>query len=343
MRKLLNTLYITNPEAYISRDGENIVIKVENKEVMRRPIHILEGIVCFNYVGISPKLMKLCVDNNVSISFVNEFGRFMAKVTGEVKGNVLLRRTQYRYADDKEISLKISRNCILGKLVNCRTVLNRSLRDHEDKIDGNKVRNTIERLSLSIVNAKSCTCDEELRGIEGEAARNYFSAFNNLILSQKEDFHFIERSKRPPMDNLNAMLSFAYTMLANDIQSALETVGLDPYVGFMHTDRPGRISLALDLMEELRPYMAERFVVSLINKKQITGSGFVKKESGGIIMDKDTKSIFLTAWQKRKQEVITHPFINEKIEIGLLPYVQAMLLARYIRGDIESYPPFFMS
>lgn len=342
MRTLLNTLYVTNAEAYVSRDGENVVIKIDNKEVLRRPIHILENIVCFNYVGISPGLMKLCVDNNVGVSFLNEHGRFMARVSGKVKGNVLLRRTQYRYADEIEKSLEISKNCITGKLVNCRNVVSRAIRDHEDVVDSDRMRFVLEKLAVSLENAKNANNIDELRGIEGEAARTYFSIFDNFILKQKEDFYFTERSKRPPMDNLNALLSFAYTLLANDMESALETVGLDPYVGFMHTDRPGRISLALDMIEELRPYIAERFVISLINKKQISPNGFIKKESGGIIMDKDTKNTFLTAWQKRKQEVITHPFLNEKIEIGLIPYVQAMLLARYLRNDIDSYPPFFM-
>ncbi|WP_373844796.1 type I-C CRISPR-associated endonuclease Cas1c [Clostridium sp.] len=342
MRTLLNTLYVTNPEAYVSRDGENIIIKIDNKEALRRPIHILENIVCFNYVGISPGLMKLCVDNNVGVCFLNEYGRFMARVSGKVKGNVLLRRTQYRYSDDIKKSLQISKNCITGKLVNCRNVVSRAIRDHEDVVDSNKMKSVLEKLSASLENVKNVTNIDELRGIEGEAARSYFSIFDNFILKQKEDFYFTERSKRPPMDNLNTLISFAYTLLANDMESALETVGLDPYVGFMHTDRPGRISLALDMIEELRPYIAERFVISLINKKQISSKGFIEKESGGVIMDKDTKSIFLTAWQKRKQEVITHPFLNEKIEIGLIPYVQAMLLSRYLRNDIESYPPFFM-
>jgi CRISPR-associated protein Cas1 len=201
----------------------------------------------------------------------------------------------------------------------------------------------LEKMSVSLENIKVAKDSDELRGIEGEAARTYFSVFNNLILQQKEEFYFTERSRRPPVDNLNAMLSYAYTLLTHEMESALETVGLDPYVGFLHTDRPGRVSLALDMIEELRPYMAERFVISLINRKQISPKGFITKESGGIVMDKETKNTFLTAWQKRKQEEITHPFLKEKIEIGLLPYVQAMLMARFIRNDLESYPPFFMS
>lgn len=343
MRNLLNTLYITNPNAYISRDGENVVIKIDNKEVMRRPIHILEGIVCFNYVGISPRLMSLCMENNVGVSFLNEYGNFIARVTGKVKGNVLLRRTQYRYADDKEKSLEISKNFIIGKIVNCKNVINRAIRDHGNVLNVHEMRNTVDKLISSIENVKRAKTADELRGLEGEAARTYFSRFNDIILQQKEDFYYIDRSRRPPMDKLNAMLSYAYTLLTHEMENALETVGLDPYVGFFHTDRPGRVSLALDMIEELRPYMAERFVISLINKKQISPKGFIIKESGGVLMDKDTKNTFLTAWQKRKQEEITHPFLNEKIELGLLPYVQAMLMARFLRGDLESYPPFFMS
>ena len=343
MRNLLNTLYVTNPDSYISRDGENVVIKVDNIEVLRRPIHILEGIICFNYVGMSPKLMSLCVENNIEVSFLNEYGKFMARVTGKVKGNVLLRRTQFRYSDDKEKSLKIAKNFIIGKIINCKSVISRAVRDHSDSVNINKMRHTLEKLTSSLENVKIAIDSDELRGIEGEAARTYFSSFNNLILQQKEDFYFTERSRRPPMDNINALLSYAYTLLTYEMESALETVGLDPYVGFLHTDRPGRVSLALDMIEELRPYIAERFVISLINRKQISSKGFIAKESGGIIMDKDTKNIFLTAWQKRKQEEITHPFLNEKIEIGLLPYVQAMLMARFLRNDIDEYPPFFMS
>lgn len=343
MRNLLNTLYVTNPNAYLSRDRENVVVKVNNKKILCRPIHILEGIVCFNYVGISPKLMSLCVDNNVEVVFLNEYGKFMARVSGKVKGNVLLRRTQYRYAEDKGKSLEISKNFIIGKIVNCRSVISRAIRDHSDLIDLDNMAYTLDKLSIALENTKKAINGDELRGIEGEAARTYFSAFNNLILKQKDDFYFTERSRRPPLDNFNALLSYAYTLLTYEMVSALETVGLDPYVGFLHTDRPGRVSLALDMIEELRPYIAERFAITLINRKQISSKGFIIKESGGILMNKDTKNTFLTAWQKRKQEEITHPYLSEKIELGLLPYVQAMLMSRFLRNDIDAYPPFFMS
>ncbi|SHJ83914.1 CRISP-associated protein Cas1 [Anaerobranca californiensis DSM 14826] len=340
MKKLLNTLYVTTPNAFLTKEGENVVIKVEDETKFRMPIHNLEGIVCFGYIGASPALMKLCCDKNVGLSFLNEYGKFYARVSGEVKGNVLLRREQYRRADCIQSSLEIGKNIILGKLINSRSVLRRAIRDHSLIIDKNKIEEVIYRLSYKINNIDRCSNLEELRGLEGEGAREYYSVFDELILWQKEDFYMEKRTRRPPLDNLNALLSFLYTLLAHDAQSALEAVGLDPYVGFLHRDRPGRASLALDLMEELRPYLADRVAVTLINRKQITGKGFIQKETYGIIMNQETKKEVLMAWQKRKQETIRHPFINEEINVGLLPYVQAMLLARFLRGDIDGYPPF---
>lgn len=343
MRKLLNTLYITNPDAYLSKDGENIVVKVKDEEIGRRPIHILEGVVCFNFNGMSPALMRLCSQHGVTVSFLSQYGNFLGKVQGEVNGNVLLRRTQYRIADDKEKSLNISRNFIIGKVVNGRKVINRALRDHGDVVNNDLLLAIQEKMNNSIDKIRNCSTEDELRGIEGEISRAYFQGFNEMILQQKDNFFFIERSRRPPRDNLNALLSYAYTLITYEMGSALETVGLDPYVGFFHTDRPGRVSLALDMIEELRAYIADRFVLSLINRKQINEDGFVSKENGGILMKDETKKIFLSAWQKRKQEIIVHPFIQEKIEFGLIPYVQACLMARFIRGDLEEYPPFFVS
>jgi CRISPR-associated protein Cas1 len=340
VKKLLNTLYVTTPNAFLTKEGENVVIKVEDETKFRMPIHNLEGIVCFGYIGASPALMKLCCDKNVGLSFLNEYGKFYARVSGEVKGNVLLRREQYRRADCIQSSLEIGKNIILGKLINSRSVLRRAIRDHSLIIDKNKIEEVIYRLSYKINNIDRCSNLEELRGLEGEGAREYYSVFDELILWQKEDFYMEKRTRRPPLDNLNALLSFLYTLLAHDAQSALEAVGLDPYVGFLHRDRPGRASLALDLMEELRPYLADRVAVTLINRKQITGKGFIQKETYGIIMNQETKKEVLMAWQKRKQETIRHPFINEEINVGLLPYVQAMLLARFLRGDIDGYPPF---
>jgi len=343
MRKLLNTLYVTTPESYLHRDGENVIIKVGNDERFRIPVHNIEGIVCFGYMGASPHLMQLCSENNVGLSFLTPHGRFLGRVNGRVRGNVLLRRTQYRVADDSEISLDIAKCFITGKVVNCRTVLGRSLRDHGDIVQKEKIRSADNLLIENLTKIDNCPNADTLRGIEGNCAKFYFDVLDELILKQKNDFFIRERNRRPPRDNMNALLSFLYTILAHDVESALETVGLDPYVGFFHADRPGRASLALDMMEELRPFVVDRLCLNLVNLQQICGNDFLKKESGGIILtDKGRKEV-LGAWQKRKQDEITHPYLNEKIPVGLLPYVQSLLMARYLRGDIDGYPPFFMN
>ncbi len=343
MRKLLNTLYVTTPESYLARDGENVVVRVNNEDKFRIPIHNLEGIVCFGYPGASPRLMQLCSDNNVGLSFLTPHGTFLARVNGRVRGNVLLRRTQYRRADSPRESLEIAKSFIIGKIVNCRTVLGRGIRDHGDVIDCDKVRAVDTLLIENLLKIEDCDSAGTLRGIEGNCAKFYFVMLDELILRQKEDFYLIERNRRPPLDNMNALLSFLYTLLAHEVASALETVGLDPYVGFFHTDRPGRASLALDMMEELRPFMAERLALNLVNMRQISGDDFIKKENGGVIMTDSGRKEVIGAWQKRKRDVITHPYLNEKIPIGLLPYVQAMLMARFLRGDIDGYPPYFMN
>ncbi len=324
----------------MSLDGENVVIIKDNNELGRVPLHNLEGIVVFGYTGASPALMGSCAKHNISLCFMTQYGKFLSRISGEVRGNVTLRKTQYFLSDKKEESIKIARNFIIGKIYNSRWVIERAVRDHSMRVDVQKLKDVSDSLKKSIDVAVECEEHEILRGIEGEAAKLYFSVFNDLILQQKEHFSFNGRNKRPPLDNVNALLSFAYTLLTNNIVSALETVGLDPYVGFMHTDRPGRVSLALDLLEELRSVFADRFVISLINKKMISSDGFIKKENGAIIMDDDTKKIFLSAYQEKKQEKITHPFLEEKIEWGMVPYIQSLLLARFIRGDIEEYPPF---
>lgn len=341
MRKLLNVLYVTTPEAYLSRDGENVVVRVDQEERFRVPIHILESIVCFGYLGASPGLMSLCAEKGVGLSFLTAHGRFQARLVGPVSGNVLLRRQQYRMADDPLISAKVASWFVTGKIANSRAVLRRAIRDHGSCINTANLTEASEVLDRCLHRVRHSEILNVVRGIEGEAAQIYFANFNALVLDQQDDFYIKSRNRRPPRDNLNALLSFLYTLLQHDVRSALETVGLDPYVGFLHRDRPGRPSLALDLMEEFRPYLADRLALSLINRKQITGKGFRQVESGGIFMDEETRKIVLTAWQKRKQEVITHPYLEEKIEIGLLPYAQALLFARYIRGDIDGYPPFF--
>lgn len=343
MRKLLNTLYVTNPDSHLTKEGENVVVKVDGEVQFRIPVHNLEGIICMGYMGASPQLMRLCSDNGVGLSFLSPNGFFLARVSGKVRGNVLLRRTQFRYADDYKISLELSKRFVVGKLVNCRTVLGRGLRDHRDILDNVKV-STVENYLIENINRLPDSPDcKTIRGIEGNCAKFYFSAMDELILKQKDDFFIKERNRRPPLDNTNTLLSFLYTLLAHDMESALESVGLDPYVGFLHTDRPGRASLALDMMEELRPFMADRLALNLVNLKKINRSGFIKKENGAVFMTNECRKDIIASWQKRKQDQIKHPYLGETIPIGLLPYVQAMLMARYLRGDIDGYPPFFMN
>jgi len=340
MRKLLNTLYVTSPNTYLSLDGENIVVLKDGTELLRIPLHNLEGIVTFGYNGASPALMGACAKRNIALSFVKQSGKFLGRVVGEVKGNVTLRKTQYRLSDNIEESNKIAKNMILGKIYNARWVIERATRDYAVRLDVDKLKGVSKTLANSLRLVEQSKDLEQLRGYEGEAASQYFGIFDDLILQQKEHFYFHSRNKRPPLDNINAMLSFVYTLLAHDVAAALETVGLDPYVGFLHRDRPGRISLALDLMEELRAVYADRFVISIINKREVNANGFTQKENGAVIMDDDTRKIILKAWQNRKQEIITHPFLQEKLGWGLVPYAQAMLLARFIRGDLDGYPPF---
>lgn len=338
---MLNVLYVTSPDAYLSRDGENVVVRIEEQEAFRTPVHYLEGIVTFGYKGASPAMLRMCADNNVAVSFLSNSGRFLAQLTGPVKGNVLLRRTQYRLADSPEESTRLSARFIMGKLANSRNVVRRFISDHCNSENQEPCREASWLLAINLSRMERCRTVDEVRGIEGESARVYFSVFDYMILCNKEHFYMRGRSKRPPLDNVNALLSLLYTLLAHEVRAALETVGLDPFVGFLHRDRPGRPGLALDLMEELRPYIADRMVLNLINRGQITGSDFVQKETGGIILKPEGRKTVLEAWQKRKAEQITHPFLEEKIPVGLLPYVQAMLLARHLRGDLEDYPPFF--
>ena len=340
MRKLLNTLYVTSPNTYLSLDGENIVILKDEKEISRIPLHNLEGIIAFGYTGASPALMGACAKRNIALSFMKQSGKFLGRVVGEIKGNVTLRKTQYRLSDDIVESNKIARSFITGKIYNARWVIERATRDYAARVDVDRLKGVCKTLVNSLKLVEKCQDLEQLRGFEGEAAAQYFRVLDDLILQQKEHFYFRSRNKRPPLDNVNAMLSFVYTLLAHDVAAALETVGLDPYVGFLHRDRPGRISLALDMMEELRSVYADRFVISLINKREVNADGFTQKENGAVNMDDDTRKNILKAWQSKKQEIITHPFLQEKLEWGLVPYAQAMLLARFIRGDLDGYPTF---
>lgn len=347
MKHLGNVLYITTPEAFLSLDGENVVIKKEDPQgsgtSTRLPLHNLENIVCFTWQGASPALMGACADRNIGLCFLTPNGRFQARVTGRVKGNVLLRKRQFEWSEKEAQSLPIATSFLLGKISNCRKVLDRAIRDHAMLVDIKSLTGASNFLKETFRALPSCTSIPDLMGFEGSAAKIYFGVFDHLILQQRDDFFFKERSRRPPLDNMNSLLSFLYTLLTNESASALETVGLDPYVGFLHQDRPGRPSLALDLMEELRPIFADRLALSLVNRKQITGRGFTQKESGGILMDDETRKAVLVAWQERKKEEIMHPYLKEKVPFGLIPHVQAMLLARYLRGDLDAYPPFFWS
>lgn len=340
MKKLLNTLYVTLPDAYLSLDGENVVVKVGEETVKRVPLHNLEAISTYGYAGVSPALLGACAKRNIDITFMTRNGSFLARVSGETKGNVVLRKEQYRISDDESKSVLLARNFILGKIFNSKWILERATRDHPLRVDMQKLKDVSALLSEHVQSVRKVENLEQLRGLEGLAAAQYYSVFDQLILQQKNDFYFRGRNKRPPLDNVNAMLSFVYTLLANDVKAALENVGLDAYVGFLHRDRPGRASLALDMMEELRSVCADRFVLSLINKKMITAKGFVRKENGAVIMDDDTRRMILKAWQVRKQEKIVHPFLQESITWGLVPHVQALLLARTIRGDLDEYPAF---
>ena len=340
MRRHLNTLFVTTQGAYLKREGETVLVRVEQETKLKVPIHTLGSIVCFGRVMCSPPLIGLCGERNVLISFHNERGRFLGRVYGPVSGNVLLRRAQYRCADDAAVSAAIARAVVLGKVANCRTVLLRAARDHSNGPGVPELTNAAGVLSRLLSDLQASSAVDEIRGREGEAARTYFGVFDHLIVAQKESFYFRERSRRPPLDAMNALLSFLYAILANDVVAALESVGLDPAVGFLHRDRPGRPGLALDLMEEFRPVLADRVALSLVNLQQVKGSGFTKTETGAVMMDDKTRKEVLIAWQKRKAGEVQHPFLGEKVTIGLLPFVQALLFARYLRGDLDGYPPY---
>ncbi len=340
MKRLLNTLYVTTQGAYLCHEGESVLVMVEKEVKLRVPIHMLCGIVCFGVVACSPPLMGLCAEHKVTISYLTEHGRFLARVEGPVSGNVLLRKEQYRRSGDPGAALEIARTVVLAKTANCRSVLQRAVRDHAGKTNTAALETAVLRLSRLLDEIGRVTEMEVLRGREGDAARTYFEVFDHLIVAQKNDFFFRERSRRPPLDNINALLSFLYTLVAHDMRSALETVGLDPQVGYLHADRPGRPSLALDMIEEFRPFLADRMALSLVNLKQVQGHDFQRTESGAVLMTDDARKQLLVAYQKRKQEEIHHPFLEETIAVGLLFHAQALLMARFLRGDIDGYPPF---
>jgi CRISPR-associated protein Cas1 len=341
MKKHLNTLYITSDEAYIHKERETFVVEIENKKVFQAPIHSIENIVCFGFKALSPAMMAFCAESNVGISYLSEQGKFLARVYGAQKGNVLLRKAQYNIADDELLCLSIARPIIAAKVSNYRHLLLRHQRNHPEACP-ESIFSAAQVMGKRLNNIRMVSSLDELRGYEGECANQYFSVLSFLITSQRADFSFQQRSKRPPLDPANALLSFLYAILANDIRSSLETVGLDPQVGFLHQLRSGRASLALDMMEEFRAYMGDRIMLNLINMKQVTKNDFEIRESGEVRMSEAARKTLLTAYQKRKQEEIIHPFLGEKMTIGMLPHVQAQLLARYIRGDIKHYTPFYL-
>lgn len=339
MRKLLNTLYVTDEEAYLTLDGENVVCKLQDKTKFRLPLSNIEGIFCFSYLGCSPALMGKCADYGIPISFISPHGRFLARIQGKTRGNVLLRKAQFeKLSGDNTLLIQ---NTIAAKLSNTKSVIKRTLRDYPHTDDDGDLTRSIEQLNKRIDEVYDETDPDTLRGIEGLGAKAYFDVFDRLILQQKDDFHFSMRTKRPPLDRVNALLSFLYTIWTREYASALESVGLDSYIGYYHALRPGRESLACDLVEETR-CIIDRLVLTLINLRIINADDFDAEVGGAVYLNKDGKRKVLTKWQERKRSEIVHPYLGEKIMTGLIPYVQSMLLAKYIRGEIEEYPNYIV-
>ena len=342
MKKHANTLFVSTEGCYISKRGDCLLVRKEGKTLLSLPIHTLEGVVCFGRVGISPFALGLCGERGVSVAFLTQSGRLLSRMSGPQNGNILLRRCQFQRAESPELTAIIAKSFVTGKISNARTVLLRFMRDHSEETRDELVEQVVRRLKVilhTLWRPTNLTLDQ-IRGMEGDAAKVYFSVFDKMILSEKESFFFHDRSRRPPLDKVNALLSFVYSLLANDVRTACESTGLDPQMGFLHADRSGRPSLALDIMEELRPFLADRLVLSLINRRQVSPSGFQTRETGSVIMNDTTRKTVLRAFQERKNETITHPYLGENVTLGLIPHLQARLLARYLRGDLDMYPPF---
>lgn len=340
MKQLLNTLFVTSEDIYLSLEGENVLANRDKTVIARYPLHTLQAIVSFSYAGASPALMGKCAEAGIGLAFCSPHGRFLARICGESSGNVLLRREQYRITDDPARSCEIARTMIFGKLCNGAASIQRTLRDHAPRVADCGLENAAANIRDMLPQVLAAADLDTLRGIEGAAATAYFGVFDHMLLNRKEAFFFHGRSRRPPLDRVNAMLSFAYSLLAHDCASALESVGPDSYVGFLHRDRPGRQSLALDLMEELRPCMADRFVLTLVNNRMLRPEDFQMQDSGAVLLSDDGRRKFLKTWQERKRDTLTHPYLGEKLIWGMIPYVQALLLARCLRGDLDGYPPF---
>lgn len=341
MKTHANTLYVTTDNAYIARAGNALEVRREKKKLLSMPIHMLAGLVCFGRVSVTPPALAFCSENNVAVTFLSPRGRFLARVLGPTSGNVLLRRRQYRSSDDPSAALPIAANMVFAKIANARNVLLRAARDTKADARASKLRCVASAMTTQLDEVARASDTNQVRGTEGKAAMLYFGAFNNLITVEDADFRFAVRSRRPPQDNVNALLSLLYTLLLHDCRSACETVGLDPQVGFLHHDRPGRASLALDLMEELRAPFADRLALSMMNRRQIQKKHCVSDPAGGVTLTEEGRKRLLVAYQKRKQDALTHPFLGEKTTVGLVPFVQAQLLARHLRGDLDEYPSFF--
>lgn len=339
MKKHLNTLFVTLDGAFLKKDGAAVEVRHEGESKLRVPLHNLDSIVTFGWdTCASAALMSACGEAGVGLSFHSPHGKFLASTTGGVSGNILLRRAQYRKSENKSDALLIAKNCIAAKLANTRNLLQRQLRDHPDIPNHSIASRAVDQLKNRLGHVRTALDLEELRGVEGEAATIWFGVFNDLIRSGDPKIKFSGRVKRPPTDPVNALLSFTYALLTQDCRSACESVGLDSQCGFLHQDRPGRHSLALDLIEEFRPVLADRFVLTLLNRRQITSQDFDYKENGAVILKEDSLKKVLVAWQERKQDEIVHPFLGEKMTIGLLPFIQCRLLARHLRGDHDAYP-----
>lgn len=335
-----NTLYVQTAGAYLRKDGETVKVEVEREARLTVPLHHLEGIVCLGRVSVSPPLMAECCERDIGISWMTDEGRYLCRVVGAESGNVLLRRQQYRLADAEATALPIARTIVAAKIQNSRTVLLRGAREAEDAQEEATLRRAVDRLECSIQALSQAETMDVVRGCEGEAARVYFESFNLLLKQQREFFSMTSRSRRPPKDAVNSLLSFVYSVLTHDMASAVSTVGLDPAVGFLHVDRPGRLSLALDLLEEFRAVIADRLVLSLINLKQVQPDGFETQPTGAVVMSHSTRRAVLSALVQRKREELTHPLLDDKVAIGLLPLLQARFLARHVRGDLPAYPAF---
>jgi CRISPR-associated protein Cas1 len=342
VKKLLNTVYVTTEGTALRKDGENLVAEVEGIEKARVPLHMLGAVVAFGPVLVSPALIGACAGAGIAIALLDRAGRFQARIEGPVSGNVLVRRAQYRASEAAE---EVARSLVIGKVANQRAVLMRALRDHGGEMRA-EARASVEAAALRIAQVlrratwTDATLDA-LRGSEGEAATLYFGVFDHLIRSPDRELRWRGRSRRPPLDPMNALLSFLYTLLTHDCRSACESVGLDPAVGFLHRDRPGRPSLALDLMEELRAPLADRLALSLVNRRQLRAGDFRAMDGGAVLLADEARKLVLTAWQERKKEERRHAFLGERAPFGLVPWLQAQMLARHLRGDLDAYPPWF--